>query len=73
MCSMKTDAMNNRDITNTGTGPLQKKKSLYKMPPVQANLSFTFPHVHNQVMVFSSIAFTVLIVHIYLRTSWLTL
>lgn len=27
MCSMKTDAMNRRDITNTGTGPLKKSNN----------------------------------------------
>lgn len=26
MCSMKTEAMNNNDITRTGTGPLKKRK-----------------------------------------------
>ena len=26
MCNMKTDAINNNDMTRTGTGPLQRKK-----------------------------------------------
>lgn len=29
MCSMNTDAMNNRDITNTGTGPLKTNRNIY--------------------------------------------
>ena len=29
MCSMKTQAINNNDITNTGTGPLKKKEKTY--------------------------------------------
>lgn len=33
MCSKKTDAMNNSDITRTGTGPLQNRKSCYKELP----------------------------------------